>query len=82
MQRHAPLKPIYICTACAHPWPCGPTKLELVRDYQDARRDLAVDLAALLREAIEDLTRVCPDPPDTAVLYCRFLGWLRSVRDV
>ncbi|GGM62153.1 hypothetical protein GCM10011608_54100 [Micromonospora sonchi] len=78
-QRHAPLRPIWICTGCAHPWPCGPARVELLADYAGQRRDLAVDLAELLREATADLTRICPEPPDPVAAYARFLGWLRRV---
>ncbi|MEV0725637.1 flavin reductase [Micromonospora purpureochromogenes] len=79
MQRHAPLRPLWICTACAHPWPCGQARLRLVEEYAGQRRHLAVDLADLLREATADLTRICPRPPDPVAIYGRFLGWLRQV---
>ncbi|MFI2709769.1 hypothetical protein ACH495_06515 [Micromonospora sp. NPDC018662] len=45
MWRHAPLKPIWICTACAHPWPCGPARLELAAQYASEPHYLALDMA-------------------------------------
>lgn len=79
MQRHAPLKPLWICAACAHPWPCGSARAELAADYAGETKWLAVDLADLLTEATADLTGLCPEPPDPAALYARFLGWVRHL---
>ncbi|MGX4657246.1 flavin reductase [Micromonospora sp. SCSIO 07396] len=79
MQRHAPLKPIWVCTADALPWPCEQARLELVTHYEGERVNLAVDLAELFREAMADLTRICPEPPDPLATYSRFLGWIRTV---
>ncbi|MEH0935237.1 flavin reductase [Micromonospora psammae] len=77
MQRHAPVKPIWICAACAHPWPCGNARLNLLVEYHGDRKTMALDLAGLMSEASEDLTRICPKPPDPMDLYPRFLGWAR-----
>nr|WP_228531726.1 flavin reductase [Micromonospora sp. ANENR4] len=63
-------------------WPCENAKVELVADYKHDRRNLAVDLAALMRQATDDLTRLYSEPPDPAEMHTRFLGWLRSVRNV
>ncbi|MFI2710848.1 flavin reductase [Micromonospora sp. NPDC018662] len=79
MQRHAPLKPLWICTACAHPWPCARAQVELAADYFGETTWLAVDMAELLNEATADLTRLCPNPPDPVALYGRFLGWVRRL---
>ncbi|WFE40752.1 flavin reductase [Micromonospora sp. WMMD998] len=79
MQRHAPLKPFWICTACAHPWPCGEARAELAADYTGEARWLAVDMAGLLTEATADLTRLYPNPPDPEALHGRFLGWVRRL---
>ncbi|WFE42251.1 flavin reductase [Micromonospora sp. WMMD998] len=79
MQRHAPLKPLWICTACAHPWPCGPARLELTAEYAGEPQYLALDMAGLLNEATEDMTGLCPAPPDPLALYGRFLGWVRHL---
>lgn len=81
-QRHAPLKPLWVCTADLLNWPCENAKVELVADYEHDRRHLAVDLAALMRQATDDLTRLYSGPPDPAEMHIRFLGWLRSVRNV
>ncbi|WP_089155885.1 hypothetical protein [Micromonospora sp. NBS 11-29] len=79
MQRHAPLKPLWICTACAHLWPCTEARAELAADYAGEMVWLAVDMAELLHEASADLTRLCPNPPDSVALYGRFLGWVRRL---
>lgn len=80
MNRHAPLRPIWICTGCAHPWPCEQARTELPAEYAGDRRNLAIDLADLLGEASRDLSRLYPNPPDPVQLYGRFLGWVRRLR--
>ncbi|MGW4293393.1 flavin reductase [Micromonospora chersina] len=77
MQRHAPVKPLWFCAACAHPWPCGQGRLDLLSEYAGDRRSMAIDLADLLYEATRDLSRLYPKPPDAFGMYGRFLGWTR-----
>lgn len=77
VQRHSPVKPIWICAACAHPWPCGQARLDLLVEYDGDRRTMAIDLADLLYAATNDLTRLYPKPPDGFEMYGRFLGWIR-----
>lgn len=79
MQRHAPLKPLWICTACAHPWPCEEARIGLLWEYNGDRRTMAIDLVGLLCEATDDLTRLYPKPPDPFTMYGRFLGWVRRL---
>ncbi|MFI2710255.1 flavin reductase [Micromonospora sp. NPDC018662] len=79
MQRHAPVKPLWFCAACANPWPCGPARLELAAQYAGEPKWLAVDMAELLHEAIADLTRLNAEPPDGVAMYGRFLGWVRHL---
>ncbi|MEU1889474.1 flavin reductase [Micromonospora rifamycinica] len=79
MQRHAPLRPLWICTADALPWPCAQARLDLVAEYAGERVNLAVDLAGLFVEATADLTRICPEPLDPIATYQRFLGWVKTM---
>jgi hypothetical protein len=71
---HDPIRPVWLCRACAQPWPCGAARLELVRDYRTAVLGLYAYLAACLNEAREDLLDLAPNvaQPD---LWPRFMGW-------
>ncbi|WP_406105406.1 flavin reductase [Micromonospora globbae] len=81
MQRHAPVRPIWICAACAYPWPCEQARAELTAEYADDPKLLAIDMAQCLAEANADLSRICPEqPPDGVETYARFLGWVRHLR--
>ncbi|KXK59150.1 hypothetical protein AWW66_25840 [Micromonospora rosaria] len=77
---HLPLRPLWICAACARPWPCGEARVDLVRRYADDPAGLAGHLAGLLREATTDLDWICPEPPDPATIRRRFLGWSERMR--
>ena len=74
-QRHAPVKPLWFCAACAHGWPCDQARIDLQADYGTGRL-LALDMADLLKEATADLTRLGA-PPEPLYFYVRFLGWVR-----
>ncbi|GIJ29049.1 hypothetical protein Vqi01_42110 [Micromonospora qiuiae] len=76
MQRHAPVKPLWFCAACAHGWPCRQARAELLAEYGTGRL-LGLDMADLLTEATADLTRLgaAPDPHH---MHVRFLGWVRK----
>ncbi|MDG4792981.1 flavin reductase [Micromonospora sp. WMMD1082] len=76
MQRHAPVKPMWFCAACAHPWPCGVARLHLAAEYVGKGRAFAIEMAELLWEATADLERIGGNP-DGFELYGRFLGWIR-----
>ncbi|WP_233220220.1 hypothetical protein [Micromonospora sp. RP3T] len=53
--------------------------MELAAQYASEPHYLALDMAGLLNEAAEDLTRLNPTSPDPAALHGRFLGWIRHV---
>jgi hypothetical protein len=74
---HVPLRPIWLCRACGHPWPCGEARLSLLVEYRGNRVALLIYLAVLHDEATEHLARLSPDepPPD---LTERFLTWARA----
>ncbi|GAB3804067.1 hypothetical protein [Micromonospora zhanjiangensis] len=75
-RRHVPLRPIWICRACAAPWPCAMARLLLRAGYLHDRVGLAVHLCGLLHEAARDLYRLNPhDAPPPRALFERFVGW-------
>ncbi|MEN3613333.1 hypothetical protein [Plantactinospora sp. ZYX-F-223] len=76
--RHLPLRPLWICRGCGHPWPCATARLTLLSDYREDRVGLHVYLGSALYAATADLHRLNPNPgPDPAALHARFLGWVR-----
>ncbi|WP_234359579.1 hypothetical protein [Plantactinospora sp. BC1] len=75
------MRPLWLCRTCAHPWPCGRAKLDLLAEYQGSRVSLCLYLATLLCDAIDDLLKLNPSVTgSTADLFDRFLGWLRASR--
>ncbi|WP_181445155.1 hypothetical protein [Micromonospora endophytica] len=52
MQRHAPVKPLWFCAACAYGWPCQQARAELLAEYGTGRL-LGLDMADLLTEGIK-----------------------------
>ncbi|WP_320069700.1 hypothetical protein [Micromonospora sp. RTGN7] len=76
--RHLPLRPLWLCRACAAPWPCATARLTLLREYADDRIALLIYLAGLLHEAIGHLYTLNPhDAPEPGQLFDRFLAWAR-----
>jgi hypothetical protein len=73
---HLAVRPLWLCRACAAPWPCGPARRHLRREYAPDRVGLSVYLAGVLYEATADLlalgTEVTPKE-----LFERFLAWTR-----
>ncbi|MBQ1026256.1 hypothetical protein [Micromonospora sp. C95] len=73
---HVPLRPLWLCRACAAPWPCATARLALLTEYRDSHVALSIYLAGMLYDAVEDLYRLNPhDAPKPAALHDRFLGW-------
>lgn len=67
---------MWLCRVCAHPWPCGASRLALKAEYREEPVGLAVYLCAQLHEAVKDLERLRPfDMPDPNALFQRFIGW-------
>ncbi|GIJ33303.1 hypothetical protein ACN26Z_03705 [Verrucosispora sp. WMMD703] len=75
-QIHVALRPLWLCRACAAPWPCANARLTLLAEYRDSHVALSIYLAGLLYDAVEDLYRLDPhNAPKPAALHERFLGW-------
>ncbi|MGI5212152.1 class I SAM-dependent methyltransferase [Plantactinospora sp. CA-290183] len=73
---HVPQRPLWLCRACARPWPCPTARHRLPVEYAADPVALHVYLASMLQDAIDDLCRLNPQPgPDPAGIYHRFLGW-------
>ncbi|WP_420884088.1 hypothetical protein [Micromonospora sp. CPCC 205547] len=73
---HLPLRPLWLCRACAAPWPCAPARLGLLHEYAADRVSLLVYLGGLLHDAAGELHRLHPyDGPAPGQLFTRFLGW-------
>lgn len=51
-----PLRPLWLCRACADPWPCANARLSLKAEYAQDRTSLCVYLGSMLYDACEDLT--------------------------
>ncbi|MCI4061728.1 flavin reductase [Micromonospora sp. R77] len=75
-REHTALPPTWLCRACAHPWPCGPARLSLLREYGHDRVGLLVHLASLMTVAREHLADL--DQGTAPRLKDRFLGWVRA----
>ncbi|WP_432955810.1 hypothetical protein [Micromonospora haikouensis] len=76
---HAALRPLWLCRACAAPWPCAVARLTLRREYAHDKVGLHVYLCTVLHEATADLYRLRPhDGLDPRALFDRFLGWARG----
>ncbi|WP_307869088.1 hypothetical protein [Micromonospora sp. C95] len=73
---HLPMRPLWLCCRCGHPWPCGSARLTLVAEYRDMPVSLFLHLASCLHDAIDDLHRLHPRVTGNAAdLFDRFLGW-------
>ncbi|MFC8848810.1 MULTISPECIES: flavin reductase [unclassified Micromonospora] len=74
---HLPVRPIWLCRACGHPWPCGAARLTLLVEYRGNRTALLIYLATLQEEATAQLTELTPATPPVN-LTDRFLSWARA----
>ncbi|MEO3781362.1 hypothetical protein ABGB16_32145 [Micromonospora sp. B11E3] len=73
---HLPIRPLWLCRACAAPWPCATARLTLLHEYARDRVALLVYLGGQLHDAADELYRLNPhDGPEPAQLFDRFLGW-------
>lgn len=75
---HTPIRPIWLCRACGHPWPCGDAKLALLAEYERDRVSLFVYVAGALGDAADDLAKLGADGPNDEELFDRFLCWPKS----
>jgi hypothetical protein len=73
---HVALRPLWICRACADPWPCATARLLLKGQYDQNPIGLSVHLRGVLHEAIRDLYRLnACDAPAPQAMFERFVGW-------
>ncbi|MCX4474701.1 flavin reductase [Micromonospora sp. NBC_01655] len=74
---HLPVRPIWLCRVCGHPWPCGMARLSLLTEYRGNRTALLIYLATLKVEAATQLAALTPGAPPID-LTDRFLSWARA----
>ncbi|MFY1686879.1 hypothetical protein [Plantactinospora sp. WMMB782] len=73
---HPPIRPLWLCRACAAPWPCPTARLLLQSEFASAPAALSILMVAVLHEAMTDLHALNPGAePDLAELFGRFVGW-------
>ncbi|MFF0181962.1 hypothetical protein ACFYPF_22975 [Micromonospora sp. NPDC005223] len=73
---HLPLRPLWICKRCAHPWPCAEARLALLAEYANDQLALSVYLCGQLYDAAHELHRLNPhEAPSPQALFARFVGW-------
>nr|MDT0659966.1 hypothetical protein [Micromonospora sp. DSM 115978] len=73
---HAPQRPLWLCRACAAPWPCGQAKIELLRELATDGTYLRIYLASQMHEALADLCALTPyEMPSPVQVWNRFLSW-------
>jgi hypothetical protein len=57
---HTPIRPLWLCRACAAPWPCATARLTLLHEYADDRVALLVYLGGMLHDATGELHTLHP----------------------
>jgi len=68
---------MWLCRACAYPWPCAVSRLLLADEYANDRPGLCVHLAGRFHDAVADLYQLNPyEAPELGILYRRFLAWV------
>jgi hypothetical protein len=73
---HLPRRPLWLCRACAHPWPCGQARLDLLREFAADPSRLRIHLTERMHAALADLHALNPHQmPSPAVIFARFLAW-------
>ncbi|WP_307804068.1 hypothetical protein [Micromonospora echinofusca] len=81
LRQHQPVRPLWLCRACAAAWPCPAARLSLRIEYADNQVGLAMYLCALMHDAITDRARVQPTHrDDPQEIFTRFLAWTRGGR--
>jgi hypothetical protein len=67
---HPPRRPQWDCELCDCPWPCSQARVMLGDEYEDDWLNLSVRMAAMMRQAREELPHA-----SEAELRARFLAW-------
>jgi hypothetical protein len=71
---HLPGRPSWDCLVCDRSWPCANAKSDLAAQYARFPAGLAIYMASVMYDAVEDLTAT--GEPTPADLYERFLAWV------
>lgn len=71
---HLPARPAWDCAVCDQTWPCSNAREELATQYARYPAGLAIYMASVMYDAVEDLT--AQGEPTPADLYERFLAWV------
>ncbi|AGZ44268.1 hypothetical protein [Actinoplanes friuliensis] len=71
---HLPARPSWDCLVCECSWPCVNAKEDLASQYARFPAGLAIYMASVMYDAVEDLTAT--GEPSPADLYERFLAWV------
>lgn len=78
VRSHEPIRPLWLCRACAAPWPCGAARLALRAQYAGDQPSLLVYLATVFAEATGHLVGFDPAAaPAPEAIFARFVGWAR-----
>jgi hypothetical protein len=73
---HIALRPLWLCRACADPWPCATARLLLKAQYDQDQVALSIHMCGVLHEAVRDLYRLNPhEAPAPRAMFDRFVGW-------
>ncbi|WP_239096025.1 hypothetical protein [Micromonospora lutea] len=73
---HTPLRPMWCCRACGHPWPCSTARLLLRTEYEKNAAGLSIYLAGLMYKAMRDLYHLNPhDGQSPREMFERFIAW-------
>ncbi|MDM4719795.1 hypothetical protein QTQ03_09480 [Micromonospora sp. WMMA1363] len=73
---HTPLRPMWSCRSCGHPWPCAEARLLLKVEFDGKYATLSIYLAGLMHEAMHDLYHLNPhDGPSPREVFERFVAW-------
>ena len=67
---HAPVRPTWLCGACAAAWPCPHRRDELIHESDGDRTGLTMLMSDYLMDALADSTV----PP--LQLYIQLIGWI------
>lgn len=76
---HRAGRPRWRCIACGALYPSSPARLSLLIEYAGNRVALAIYLASMLQDALDDAYQR-GHRPDPRAMHDRFLGWLTRPR--
>ena len=68
---HLPERPSWRCRVCREPWPCKPSKADLIATMDRVGR--VIYMNSHMADAISDQAEF-----DATDMYDRFIGWARA----